>query len=310
MRKGFIIDLQSGLNYNGNYTFQADVGGNVLFPNSGSNHVAGADFPYSRKTRIGDMWIVSGSSLTGNLTLSGSAETINISVGDYIIVKATGSNGYVCRFSSSHWEIHKANPTTGWGLTYDSYNTWHIEPITNYGLAIASTGVGVSGSNLTAKTAMQSSDYMMILTGSDQRPLKITYQNFLNDVNANVNDYWTDRLTIIDYKFTSDNASTYASQGYLDVYAQYNTTVDLSSKTEIFAHISNLFLKVSGSYSTQAATSYEIQASRFNSNIEYLQFRIQNLKFKLEEDDLLQVWCFTSGSATFVAASTTTPPGG
>lgn len=296
MRKGFIIDLQSGLNWNGTWNFASHTdAGEYWMPDS-------ASFPYSRKIRIGDMWKVSGSSHT-EYVLKNTNDRINAGHGDYLIAIATGSDGYVSIYSASHWEIHRTNPTAGNGLQYTATtNKYDVIALDNYGLVSTPTGVGISGSNTSAATSIGDSDLILFLSGSTELPRKITYQNLTANLQASINDNWTDQNILIDYQFLPADITAYQSQGYLPIIASFDGDVKLSSNTSFHAHISNLFLKVSGSAADIGASEYEIEY--VNAIGSDLTFKIKNLKFKLESTDMIQINCFISGSSTLLSVGT------
>jgi len=304
MRKGFIIDLQSGLNYNGDYIFEEIDGPKYLFPGSGSDAGWGG-YLYPRKTRIGDMWRVTGSADPERLILSSSLETIDVSIGDYLIVKATGSDGYVCRFSSSHWDIHKVNPDAGDGISYSpALNEYSVDTKDYYGIVADSDGISLSGSNLpAAKTDIKDDDAMLFLSGSNESPQTITYAHFKADLTPSLTDKFADGYLILDHKMTSDDI-----QAFTDTNPSYGITtwgfgsdVALAQNTNFHAHIGNLFLKVSSSHNELDAADYEIE--HLSDAGTTLRFKLQNLKFKVEVDDILQVFCFVSGSTTITSVS-------
>ena len=299
MRKGFIIDLQSGLNWDGEYAF-ADESGNVgppgdsdnryLFPNSSS-------FQYTRKTRIGDMWKVSGSSHTGRLRLLLDLEEyITISEDDYLIAKATGSDGYVCRFSSSHWDIHKTNPGAGDGLNIDdATNLYSVNTIGIGGLVANENGIGITGSNFAEVTDIENDDSLVFITGSDGTPRLITYDAFKTDIVADTTTYFADGYLTLDYKFTSAAVNYYNTHAnVITLVWSFGDSVTLAPNADFSAHIGNLFLKVSGTHNALDAEDYEIENVYVDDTT--LGFKVQNLKFTPEIDDIAQVFCFISGS--------------
>ena len=300
MRKGFIIDLQSGLNWNGIHEFpDVDAGTVTLFPASSS-------LLYGRKTRIGDMWKVAGSSETGRLTLSGSSDTIDVAINDYLIAIATGSDGYVCRHSASHWEIHKSSPTAGVGLTLGTTNILSVVSENNHGLKASTDGLAITGSNMpTPKTDITDDDTILYLSGSDGSPQSITYSNFITDLTPSLTDKFADQYRILTYKLEAYDETFYGNAGTLPITFNFVDNVDFAASTDFNAAIGNLFLKVSGSVHYNPgvdvdATEYEIYAEQVGSS--GLKFTLTNLKFKPEEGDLFQAFCFLSGSSAVISS--------
>lgn len=305
MRKGFIIDLQSGLNWNNDYSF-LDIGNfdgpsHVLMPGS-------ASFPYERKVRIGDMWRLNYAATSSALLLSVTNDKINVSNGDYFIAIQTGSDGYVSRTIASHWEIHKANPSASDGIIYDAeHNNYSLQLKPNYGLVVDLNGASVSGSNMNVKSQIKSEDWMVMLTGSNQQPHKIKYSEILLGINAAVGSKFASQYRVLTYVLKPADELHWISTKTLPITFNFDNEIDFAPNTDFHAHIGNLFLKASGGihYAPGVETppeQFEIKKSKVGES--GIKFTLLNLKFKPEAGDLFQAFCFLSGSSINVASVT------
>ena len=304
MRKGFIIDLQQGINWNGNYNFADNSEGSEYYmPGSGS-------FPFDRKVRIGDIWKVDILN-SAEISLVGTNDLIAVSPKDFLIAIGTGSDGYVSRKSASHWEIHKANPGGGNGILYtSSSNTYSVNPKTDYGLAIDTLGVAISGSNITSKETVSNTDEFIFVTGSNGRPYKITYEHLISEISSDTSTKFANQYKVLDYKLTANAANEYNNNSSLTVLWTFNSVVELAPYTDFHAAISNLYLKVSGSDSLMNNTDYEIETYiPLELTDSEVAFKLSNLNFKPEENDILQVFCFLSGSGTAISSRAITEGG-